>query len=266
MVLPYGDLQQLRDDGQRHSVAFTKTFLREHFPAPFVLRRWGTFPIERDLVVSVDGFVKKLEGIHPLIPKEPRALSEGEYLRTRTERSSSTPHASTACCVTQRVRSSGLNPDFTGPGVLALLHRYNADSTARRGSWAEDGSAERRGRRLEAAPRSDIALKYVLSMLIPPMRSAEQSQQRNGLSAQSRVAPGRKIMKHGGRSAFGLRATHEGLVDAQSFFHELYGSRGHHQRLALFGQAAGGRALSVNGRGRLEFLGRDHASPDHDCD
>ena len=22
----------------------------------------------------------------------------------------------------------GLNPDFTGPGVLALLHRYNADS------------------------------------------------------------------------------------------------------------------------------------------
>ena len=60
-----------------------KTFLRDLAPGPVRVEALAHFPIERDLVVSVDGFVKKLEGIHPyLIPKEPRALSEGEYLQT----------------------------------------------------------------------------------------------------------------------------------------------------------------------------------------
>src|SRR6185369_4031920 len=39
--------------------------------------------IERDLVVNVEGFVKKLEGIKPyIIPKAPRTLEQGEYLQT----------------------------------------------------------------------------------------------------------------------------------------------------------------------------------------
>ena len=82
-------------------------------------------------MVSVDGFVKKLEGIHPyLIPKEPRALSEGEYLQTPEELEKIEQYTSCINCMLcyAACPQFGLNPDFTGPGVLALLHRYNADS------------------------------------------------------------------------------------------------------------------------------------------
>ena len=108
-----------------------KTFLRELAPGPVRVEALGHFPIERDLVVSVDGFVKKLEGIHPyLIPKEPRALSEGEYLQTPEELEKIEQYTSCINCMLcyAACPQFGLNPDFTGPGVLALLHRYNADS------------------------------------------------------------------------------------------------------------------------------------------
>src|SRR5258708_28039 len=58
-----------------------ETFLRDHMPGPVRVEALAHWPIERDLVVSVDGFVKKLEAIRPgLIAKEPRMLEQGEYL------------------------------------------------------------------------------------------------------------------------------------------------------------------------------------------
>ena len=102
-----------------------KTFLRDLAPGPVRVEALGHFPIERDLVVSVDGFVKKLEGIHPyLIPKEPRALSEGEYLQTPEELEKIEQYTSCINCMLcyAACPQFGLNPDFTGPGVLALLH------------------------------------------------------------------------------------------------------------------------------------------------
>src|ERR1017187_5697754 len=57
-----------------------KTFLRDLLPGAVRVEALAHFPIERDLVVSVDDFVKKLEGIKPdLIAKEPRTRAEGEY-------------------------------------------------------------------------------------------------------------------------------------------------------------------------------------------
>jgi fumarate reductase iron-sulfur subunit len=108
-----------------------KTFLREYYPAGLKVEALAHFPIERDLVVSVDPFIDKLESIKPyIIPKEPRKLEEGEYLQTPHELELYEQFSSCINCMLcyAACPQYGLNPDFTGPGVLALLHRYNADS------------------------------------------------------------------------------------------------------------------------------------------
>ena len=108
-----------------------QTFVRDHLPGPVRVEALAHFPIERDLVVSVDGFVEKLEGIKPyLIPKEPRSLEQGEYLQTPHQLEIFEQYSSCINCMLcyAACPQFGLDPDFTGPGILALLHRYNADS------------------------------------------------------------------------------------------------------------------------------------------
>jgi fumarate reductase iron-sulfur subunit len=108
-----------------------ETFLRDVFPGPLRIEALAHFPIERDLVVSVEEFVRKLEGIKPyIIAREPRALAQGEYLQTPHELEQFEQFSSCINCMLcyAACPQYGLNPDFTGPGVLALLHRYNADS------------------------------------------------------------------------------------------------------------------------------------------
>ena len=115
-----------------------QAFLRDLLPGPVRVEALAHFPIERDLIVSVDGFVKKLEGIKPyLIPNAPRSLSEGEYLQTPHQLEAFEQYSSCINCMLcySACPQFGLDPDFTGPGVLALLHRYNADS--RDGGQAE---------------------------------------------------------------------------------------------------------------------------------
>jgi fumarate reductase iron-sulfur subunit len=108
-----------------------ETFVRDLLPGPVRIEALAHLPIERDLIVSVDGFVKKLEGIKPyLIPKEPRTLAQGEYLQTpeQLERIESFSSCINCMLCYAACPQFGLNPDFIGPGVLALLHRYNDDS------------------------------------------------------------------------------------------------------------------------------------------
>ena len=108
-----------------------QTFVRDHLPGPVRVEALAHFPIERDLVVSVDGFVEKLEGIKPyLIPKEARSIEQGEYLQTPHQLEIFEQYSSCINCMLcyAACPQFGLNPDFTGPGILALLHRYNADS------------------------------------------------------------------------------------------------------------------------------------------
>ena len=115
-----------------------QTFLRDLLPGPVRIEALAHFPIERDLVVNVDGFVRKLESIKPyLIPKEARTLDQGEYLQSPRQLQEIEPYTSCINCMLcySACPQFGLNPDFTGPGVLALLHRYNADS--RDGGQAE---------------------------------------------------------------------------------------------------------------------------------
>jgi len=108
-----------------------QTFVRDLLPGPIRVEALAHFPIERDLVVSGDGFVKKLESVKPyIIPKAPRTLAEGEYLQTPAQLAQFEQFSSCINCMLcyAACPQFGLDPDFTGPGVLALLHRYNTDS------------------------------------------------------------------------------------------------------------------------------------------
>ena len=88
-----------------------QTFLRDLLPGPVRVEALAHFPIERDLVVSVDDFVKKLESIKPyIIPKEAaHARPRANTCRRRRSwsSSSSSARASTACCATRPARSTG---------------------------------------------------------------------------------------------------------------------------------------------------------------
>ena len=108
-----------------------QTFLRDLLPGPVRIEALAHFPIERDLVVSVDKFVNKLEDILPyLIPKEPRTLAQGEYLQTPAQLQQYGQFSGCINCMLcySACPQYGLDDQFVGPGVLALLHRYNADS------------------------------------------------------------------------------------------------------------------------------------------
>ncbi|MEZ0307451.1 MAG: succinate dehydrogenase/fumarate reductase iron-sulfur subunit [Ramlibacter sp.] len=116
-----------------------QTFLRELAPGPVKVEALAHFAIERDLVVNVEPFIEKLEAIKPyLIPKEPRSLEQGEYLQTPHQLEQIEQYSSCINCMLcyAACPQFGLDDSFTGPGVLALLHRYNADSR-------DGGKAER---------------------------------------------------------------------------------------------------------------------------
>jgi fumarate reductase iron-sulfur subunit len=108
-----------------------ETFLREFHPGPVAIEALEHLPIERDLVAGADDFIAKLESIRPyIIPAEPRTLDQGEYLQTPLQRARYEQFSSCINCMLcyAACPQYGLDPGFTGPGVLALLHRYNADS------------------------------------------------------------------------------------------------------------------------------------------
>lgn len=108
-----------------------QTFVRDLLPGPIKVEALAHFPIERDLVVSFGAFIDKLQSVKPyLIPKAPRTLDDGEYRQTPAQLEQ---FESFSACINCALCYSacpqfGLNDQFIGPGVLALLHRYNADS------------------------------------------------------------------------------------------------------------------------------------------
>lgn len=107
------------------------TFLRDLAPGPVTVEPLENFPIERDLVVTVGDFVKKIESIYPYImPREPKAIEDGTYLQTPGEMLAYQPFADCINCMLcyAACPQFGANPDFIGPGAMAMLQRYNGDS------------------------------------------------------------------------------------------------------------------------------------------
>lgn len=108
-----------------------KTFLRNYYPGTLRIEPLDHFPVERDLIVDQTDFLNKLEGIKPYLQvSEPRKLASGPYRQTPVELGEYEQFSQCINCLLcySACPQYGLNTEFTGPGVLALLHRYNADS------------------------------------------------------------------------------------------------------------------------------------------
>lgn len=108
-----------------------KTFLRDYWPGPVRIEALSHFPIERDLVVDATDFIEKLPRIKPyIVPKEEKPLSQGEYLQTPEELAQYEDFSHCINCMLcyAACPQYGLDRKFVGPGLTALLHRYNADS------------------------------------------------------------------------------------------------------------------------------------------
>ena len=107
------------------------TFLRDFAPGKVRVEPLEHFPIERDLVVDASDFITKFATIKPwLIPKAPKPVSEGEYLQTPAEldRYEAFSHCINCMLCYAACPQYGLDNKFLGPGLTALLHRYNVDS------------------------------------------------------------------------------------------------------------------------------------------
>ncbi len=107
------------------------TFLVDYLPGPVRVEPLRNFPIVRDLVVDISDFMAKLPKVKPwIIRDDEESVDDGEYLQTPAELAEYKQFSMCINCMLcyAACPQFGLNPDFTGPGVLALLHRYNADS------------------------------------------------------------------------------------------------------------------------------------------
>jgi fumarate reductase iron-sulfur subunit len=101
-----------------------QTFLRDYYPARVRVEALAHFPIERDLVINMEGFIEKLESIQPyIIPKEARTLAQGEYLQTPAQLNAYEQFSSCINCMLcyAACPQFGLNPSF---------HRTGSDGSA----------------------------------------------------------------------------------------------------------------------------------------
>ena len=107
------------------------TFLRDYFPGKVRIEPLNHFPILRDLAIDQTDFLKKLESIKPyIIPAEDKPVERGEFLQTPAQLDRYYQFTQCINCLLcyAACPQYGLNPGFIGPGAMALLHRYNADS------------------------------------------------------------------------------------------------------------------------------------------
>lgn len=106
-----------------------ETFLREY--ETLEIGPLANFPIERDLVSNISGFIDKLETIKPYIIREAeKPVSEGEYNQTPAQLAKYRQFSQCINCglCYAACPQFGRNPEFLGPAALALAHRYNKDS------------------------------------------------------------------------------------------------------------------------------------------
>jgi fumarate reductase iron-sulfur subunit len=108
-----------------------KTFLRDYYPGKVRVEALEHFPIVRDLAVDQADFLDKFESIRPWIVREKeKPLAEGTHRQTPAELARYEQFAGCINCLLcySACPQYGLDESFTGPALLALLHRYNADS------------------------------------------------------------------------------------------------------------------------------------------
>ena len=88
------------------------------------------FPIIRDLVIDMNGFIGKLKRVKPWIIREDKGTLEEEYKQTPDQLADYKQYSMCINCMLcySACPVFGLEDDFVGPAALALAQRYNMDS------------------------------------------------------------------------------------------------------------------------------------------
>ena len=167
-----------------------RTFLRDFMPGPLRVEALAHFPIERDLVVDANDFMTKLASIKPyIVPREARTLEEGEYRQSpaELERYEQFSHCINCMLCYAACPQYGLDSSFLGPGVTALLHRYNSDS--------RDGAREERMQLVHAEEGvwSCTAVGYcsqVCPKQVDPANAVNQNKMASAIDWFARFLPG----------------------------------------------------------------------------
>lgn len=168
-----------------------RTFVRDFAPGPLRIEALANFPIEKDLVVDAEDFIEKLPAIKPwIVPKKERTLAEGPYLQTpeELERYESFSHCINCMLCYAACPQYGLDPKFLGPGLTALLHRYNSDS--------RDGARDERMELVhsEEGVWSCTAVGYcseVCPKQVDPANAVNRNKTASALDWFARFLPGR---------------------------------------------------------------------------
>jgi succinate dehydrogenase iron-sulfur subunit len=105
----------------------------------------ANFPVVRDLVVELDGFMERFKKVKPwIIRAKEKAVEEGTYRQTPQELADFKQFSMCINCMLcySACPVVGHDPHFLGPAAIALGHRYNMDSR-------DEGSSERNAVLLE---------------------------------------------------------------------------------------------------------------------
>jgi len=99
----------------------------------------SNFPVVRDLVVELDGFMDRFQAVKPwIIRAKEKAVEEGTYRQSPQELADFKQFSMCINCMLCYAACPvvGNDPHFLGPAAVALGHRYNMDSR-------DEGASER---------------------------------------------------------------------------------------------------------------------------
>jgi len=107
-----------------------ETLLTNFAPGPVRIAPLEHFPVVKDLVIEMDGFLGKLQKVRPWIVRKDGRLPEREFIQTPAELETFKQYSLCINCMLCYAACPvyGLDPSFTGPAALALAERYNLDS------------------------------------------------------------------------------------------------------------------------------------------
>jgi fumarate reductase iron-sulfur subunit len=115
-----------------------KTALRE-YGSSVEVAPLANFPVVRDLVIDMEGFLDRLQEVRPwIIEAKDAARAQGVHRQTPEELDAFKKFSMCINCMLCYAACPVVanEPDFLGPAAIALGHRYNQDSR-------DHGAAER---------------------------------------------------------------------------------------------------------------------------
>ncbi len=125
------------------------TFLKDYYPEKVLVEPLLGFPVERDLIIIMDDFMKKLREIRPWIvrKKGEKPVEMGEYLQKPAQLAR---YKQLSMCINCMLCYSVcpvyvVNNNFIGPAAVALAMRYNLDSRDQGAAKREEYIASHEG-------------------------------------------------------------------------------------------------------------------------